>query len=213
MKIKKVYISLLGMIFFILLSLYTGLFVIEKLCLVSENMNKYFLVTSSFFVGQTVLLLLFRFSELIFRNMKYACWFTNFVGLVIVLAFMWEKRIAIIWQGIGGREIAVFVGTVLVIMVLTSIMYNDYFPSGNNILSPDGKIYVYTHLGTVHSPRSVNIMKTAMEENRIPLIGINYGIPLVLIWFGILGDVFSYFTQILYYGVNNAFAFFSLQAL
>lgn len=208
MKIRKVYISLLGMIFFILLSLYTGLFVIEKLRLVSENINKYFLVTSSFFVGQTILLLLFRFSELIFRNMKYACWFTNFVGLAVVFSFLWEKRMMIIWQGIGGREIAVFVGTVLVIMVLTSIMYNDYYPSGGNIFCPDGKIGVYTHLGTVHSPRSINVMKTAMEENRIPMIGINYGIPLVLIWFGILGDVFSYFTQVLYYGVNNAFAFF-----
>lgn len=208
MKIRKVYVSLLGMIFFILLSIYTGLFIIEKLCLVSENTNKYFLITSSFFVGQTMLLLLFRFSELIFRNMKYACWFTNFVGLVVVLTFLLEKRMLIIWKGIGGREIAAFVGTVIVIMALSSIIYNDYFPSGDNIWSPDGKIYVYSHLGTVHSPRIVNVMKTAMEENRIPMIGINYGIPLVLIWFGILGDVFSYFTQILYYGVNNAFAFF-----
>jgi len=204
-KWKHITLSLLQMLVIVLLSITAGSYIVEEFNLVPVKANVYLYFSAGFFVGFMFLLVCFRVLEVIIRNIFYACF-----GAVLITGGLGVKSF---YDGgvsgyIGDIDVTYFVLYVsFFVMVIIALLlcYNDYTDKEGNILCTDGKIHVFTNLGTTHTPRSVNVAKVAVKEKRIPMLGVNYGLPLVMMIFEVLNNPYSYFVQFMYYCVNNAF--------
>ncbi len=204
-KWKHITLSLLQMLVIVLLSITAGSYIVEEFNLVPVKANVYLYFSAGFFVGFMFLLVCFRVLEVIIRNIFYACF-----GAVLITGGLGVKSF---YDGgvsgyIGDIEVTYFVLYVsFFVMVIIALLlcYNDYTDKEGNILCTDGKIHVFTNLGTTHTPRSVNVAKVAVKEKRIPMLGVNYGLPLVMMMFEVFNNPCSYFAQFMYYCMNNAF--------
>ena len=207
MKIKGICVSVIQVVLLVMWSVCVGLFAVDKLHIISMETNVFLLISLCFFVGLVLILISFRFLDLIVLDIRVACYVTLFFASLLGVSVIWNGELFYIFGQLSITHIIVFMGAFLAVGISMLLFYIDYSEQANSVLS-DGEVGVYTNLGTAHTPRSVNVAKIAMRERRIPMLGINYGLPLVMMMFEVLKSPYTYFMQFLYYCVNNALVCF-----
>lgn len=77
----------------------------EILQIFSADMNICLLLSISCFMGQAFLLVLFRFLDRIFRNLRWSCWMTIFIGMIIFIRTIHDNNMYTILAEINIEKI------------------------------------------------------------------------------------------------------------
>lgn len=180
-----------------------GNFVGNILHLFCDDSNSLFVIASSYVVGLLCVLIMLRLVDSILHNVRVTFWI---VIAVCMAGTILGKGGRNIWDILCSAHWFVYFGVLIIWIMLAliiSIENNSFFSIKDDRYLEEGKISVYSSLGTLHTPRSTNIAITAVDENKISPIGINYGPSLILTIFKLLHNPFLYFANFIFTVSNN----------
>lgn len=208
MKTKAIAQTFLDELLMILVFMGVGNILGAQLGLYSHDSNKFYVLAFSYFIGLLCNLILIRFLDLLIRNVKIAFLVLVIFDLYICVYKCGVQNVCRLMQQFDWKVwVGLFV-VCIVLAVIAGIENNSFFSIDNDKFCEGGEISVYSSLGTLHTPRSTNIAITITKENRIPMIGINYGPSLILVFFRLLKNPFLYFANYIFTICNNAVMLF-----
>lgn len=200
-------VSIAEIIIFIVVAILKGVFVLQNTGILSVETNAFLLVSVSWFLGVGTAMIELRFLDLLVHGLKRAFFIVAVWSAIEILTIVLTdggKGFLSSLLAAGFACVCVFFGTTIIAIIVMVWQHNNYFPKGNNLLGGDDEIHTYTNLGTVHTPRSINAAIVAVQEDRIPMLGMNYGMILVMVIFKLIRTPFIYLMQVLYWATNNA---------
>lgn len=208
MKTKGILETFLEEVILILVFQGVGNAIATRLELFRQDSNIFYILAFSYFAGLLCNLTLVRFLDLFLHNVRLT------YVVVIVLDFyigIYESGIQNICRLMGQFDWKVWMSLFcfcIILAVIVGIENNSFFSIDNDRFCEGGELSVYSSLGTLHTPRSTNIAITITKENRIPMIGINYGPSLILVFFRLLKNPYLYFANYIFTVCNNTIMFF-----
>ncbi len=155
-----------------------------------QGANHILVITLSFFLGNTLFLLIYRGLGYVMNNARMALAGTFVISIFIL--FFWRNRIVEFLRCFESWDMLKIAAAVLV-FILTGVIYfcifNDY---------TEESFSVWTCLGTPHTARTTNIAVYIYQNNRIPILGQSYAQALFISIIELLGIHYSYIALYIY---------------
>tara|TARA_B100001059_G_C17838465_1_gene590076 strand:+ start:8210 stop:9925 length:1716 start_codon:yes stop_codon:yes gene_type:complete len=190
------FINVIGLCFVL-----SGQYIIQKTIRETNKLSNQLFVSLSYFTGAILFLFVFRLSSFIISNAYISIAFAFFTILMLSLIILTSKNINFLkiffFQSLSNQ----FFYFALLISVSICLLFYWTDPS----LLTDN---VLALLGSLHSPRYVNIANYIVDANIIPVINQNYGQSLLTASTLFLGLNAPYFTLFLWLAQSIFFLIF-----
>ncbi len=147
--------------------------------------NIYLKIGSAYFVGNLLIISLIRLLSFLFKNFVIGIIVTFILAIIYIFLFRnkLKKLLCTNYKQLANVYFKV-ISLSLLICVLLSLCCVYGTPDNYD---------VYSHLGTAHSGRYVNLAYDIVLNNRIPIVGQNYGQSILVAIGLLLGQIRPYF--------------------
>ena len=169
--------------------IFSGQYILQKTIRDTNKLSNQLFASLSYFTGMILFLFVFRLSSFIISNAYISIAFAFITILMLSLVILTSKNInffkIFFFQSLSNK---IFYFALFISVLLCLLLYwTDPSLSTDNVLAS---------LGSLHSPRYINIANYIVDANIIPVINQNYGQSLLTtstLFFGVNAPYFALF--------------------